>query len=112
MRQLNVGIGPLLCAWLSLGVSSMASAQPVDPRSRAQDLLGQIDQALAARDGTRADKLLEQAMTRAPQPEVSLRLGRLAELEGRAVEALETALGVEGGAAALVHPGQHHGLRV
>ena len=67
----------------------MASAQPVDPRSRAQDLLGQIDQALAARDGTRADKLLEQAMTRAPQPEVSLRLGRLAELEGRAVEALD-----------------------
>ena len=89
MRQLNVGIGPLLCVSVSLGVSSMASAQPVDPRSRAQDLLGQIDQALAARDGTRADKLLEQAMTRAPQPEVSLRLGRLAELEGRAVEALD-----------------------
>jgi hypothetical protein len=53
MRQLNVGIGPLLCVSVSLGVSSMASAQPVDPRSRAQDLLGQIDQALAARDGTR-----------------------------------------------------------
>lgn len=89
MQGLRGARGPLLCGWLGLVLPGVASGQPVDPRSRAVELLSAVDQALSARDSAKADKLLEQAVLKVPPSELALRLMRLAELEGRAVEAVD-----------------------
>lgn len=89
MKQRMVGMAQLVGGWLWLSMSSGASGQPALPKERGSELLGQVDEALALRDGERAEKLLLQATLRVPPPELSLRLGRLAEQQGRTVEAVD-----------------------